>query len=591
MHESGPNGQPDKMAGLSICQNWLLDRGKAGRPCPLSLAWRGMAVRASRLEPRNPMDHAATPDLRSVPMTGRSTVFAPRSVAATSQPLASWAALSVMERGGNAVDAAVAAAAMLNVVEPHMTGMGGDMFALLWSAEEGRLVGLDSSGRSGSGMSRAAIAAAGLDGVPASGPGSVTVPGAVAGWAALLDRFGAMTFAEVLAPAIRVAEEGFPVTPIIAAQWAAAADKLRADPGAAATCLVEGRRAPRAGEWFRLPELAASFRLVAGGGAEAFYTGALGRRLVEGLEGLGGFLTLRDLAGHRALWVNPLASDFAGHTLWELPPAGQGIAALEMLRILDGFDLVSMGHNSPAYLHHLIEAKKLAFADLAGHVGDPGHMRIAPSALLAPDYVASRRSLLDPHEAAERIEPGPAAVASDTVYLCTADEHGNMVSFINSLYEGFGSGVVIPGTGFALQNRGACFTFEEGHPNQVAPRRKPLHTIIPAFVTRGHEPWLAFGVMGGSMQPQGHVQVLLNLLVFGMDLQAAIEAPRFRHTSGLEVAVEGMSRETGIALALMGHHVVDPSLTSFGGGQGVMRLARGWAAGSDPRKDGMAVGR
>ncbi len=524
-------------------------------------------------------------------VTGRSTVYAPRSAAATSQPLASWAAISVMERGGNAVDAAVAAAAMLNVVEPHMTGMGGDMFALLWSAEEGRLVGLDSSGRSGSGMSREALAAAGLGDVPASGPRSVTVPGAVAGWAALLERFGTMTFAEVLAPAIRVAEEGFPVTPIIAGQWAAAADKLRADPGAAATYLVGGRRAPRAGEWFRSPELAASFRLVAGGGADAFYTGAPGRRLVDGLEGLGGFLTREDLAGHEARWVTPLSTDFAGHTLWELPPAGQGIAALEMLRILEGFDLGVMGHNSPAYLHHLIEAKKLAFADLAGHVGDPDHMRIPPRALLADDHVNSRRALLNRRAAADRVDPGAVVPESETIYLCTADEHGNMVSFINSLYEGFGSGVVIPGTGFALQNRGACFTFEEGHPNQVAPRKKPLHTIIPAFVTRGGEPWLAFGVMGGSMQPQGHVQVLLNLLVFGMNLQAAIEAPRFRHTAGRDVAVEGMGRTAEVALALMGHHVIDPSLTSFGGGQAVMRLERGWAAGSDPRKDGMAVGR
>ncbi|MCY3705010.1 MAG: gamma-glutamyltransferase family protein [Gammaproteobacteria bacterium] len=524
-------------------------------------------------------------------MTGRSTVYAPRSAAATSQPLASWAALSVMDRGGNAVDAAVAAAAMLNVVEPHMTGMGGDMFALLWSADEGRLLGLDSSGRSGSGMSREALLAAGLEDVPASGPGSVTVPGAVAGWAALLDRFGAMTFAETLAPAIRVAEEGFPVTPIIAGQWAAAAGKLRADPGAAATYLVGGRRVPRAGEWFRSPELAASFRVVAGGGAGAFYTGELGARLVDGLEGLGGFLTHDDLARHETRWVTPLSADFAGHTLWELPPAGQGIAALEMLRILEGLDLRIMGHNSPAYLHHLIEAKKLAFADLAGHVGDPEHMKIPAQALLADDHVNSRRVLLNPREAADRVDPGTVVPESETIYLCTADEHGNMVSFINSLYEGFGSGVVIPGTGFALQNRGACFTFEEGHPNQVAPRKKPLHTIIPAFVTHGGEPWLAFGVMGGSMQPQGHVQVLLNLLVFGMDLQAAIEAPRFRHTAGRDVAVEGMGRTTEVALALMGHHVLDPSLTSFGGGQAVMRLERGWAAGSDPRKDGMAVGR
>ncbi|MGH7481598.1 MAG: gamma-glutamyltransferase [Longimicrobiales bacterium] len=541
--------------------------------------------------------HAAAAQAPSEPsMAGRSTVYAPRGVVATSQPLASAAALRVLQDGGNAIDAAVTAAAVLNVVEPHMTGIGGDMFALLWSAEEDGLVGLNASGRAGSGMTRAAILGRGLDDVPYDGPGAVTVPGALSGWAALLERFGTLTLAEALAPAIRIAEEGFPVTPIIADDWAQQVDKLSERPAARATFLLDGERAPAAGEWFRNPDLAATFRLVAERGPDALYGGELGQRVVAHLDSIGGFLTLEDLRAHEATWVEPIGVDFRGVRVWELPPNGQGIAALEMLRILEPFDLRALGHNSAAYLHHLIEAKKLAFADLERYVADPAHMDIDPRALLSDAHIRSRRALLDPERAAERVEPGVPVTASETVYLAVADSAGNMVSFINSIYEYFGSGVVVPGTGIMLQNRGAGFTLEPGLPNTVAPGKRPFHTLIPGFATRPgpdgrQQPWLAFGVMGGSIQPQGHVQLLLNLLVFDMPLQDAIDAARFRHYGGLRVGLEPpLGDDVRAGLEALGHEVVGLPRISAGGAQAVMRLDRGWAAGSDPRKDGLAVG-
>lgn len=523
--------------------------------------------------------------------SGRSTVYAPRGVAATSQPLATGAALRILEEGGNAVDAAVAAAAVLNVTEPHMTGMGGDMFAILWSAEEGRLIGLDASGRSGSGVDLAALEAEGTTRAPSTGPRAVTVPGALAGWSALVEEHGTMTLARVLAPAIRIAEEGFPVTPIIAQDWAGQVDKLKRNEGARATFLLDGARAPEAGEWFRNPDLARSFRRVAEDGPDVFYGGELGREIVDGLAELGGWLTLDDLRRMEVRWVEPLSVDYGGYTLHELPPAGQGVAALQMLKMLEGFDLGAMGHNTPEYLHTLIEAKKLAHADLARYVADPEHMEVTPEALLDPDYLASRAALIDGSRAADRPDPGKLGTASETVYLTVADDEGNMISFINSIYGYFGSGVVVPGTGIMLQNRGAGFTLEEGHPNRLAPGKKPFHTIIPAFVTRDGEPWLSYGVMGGSMQPQGHVQVLLNLVEFDMDLQEAIDAARFRHFSGTSVAVEGVSDEVARELRARGHDLRHHVGVAFGGGQAVLRLERGWAAASDPRKDGMAAGR
>jgi gamma-glutamyltranspeptidase/glutathione hydrolase len=522
--------------------------------------------------------------------SGRSTVYAPRGAVGTSQPLATGAALQVLERGGNAVDAAIAAAAVLNVTEPYMTGIGGDMFAILWSSEEQRLVGIDGSGRSGSGADPDALAAAGETRVPYRGPRSITVPGALSGWQALLDRYGSMTLADVLAPAIRIAEDGFPVTPIIARDWANTTDVLRGDEGAAATFLIDGR-APAAGEWFRNPDLARTFRRIAQGGAAELYGGSLGRELVDRLSSMGGWLTLDDLRAQEVRWVDPISVDYKGYALWELPPAGQGVAALEMLKMLEGIDLKSMGHNSASYLHTLIEAKKLAYADLEAYVADPDYMEVTIESLLDPGYVRSRAALIDPQRAASRAEPGRLATESETIYLTVADERGNMVSFICSIYEYFGSGVVVPGTGFALQNRGAGFTLDQGHPNRLAPRKLPLHTIIPAFVTREGRPWLSFGVMGGSMQPQGHVQVLLNLIEFGMDLQEAVDAPRFRHLSGTTVSIEDLPEEVAVELRARGHTLRDPAAVAFGGAQAVMRLSRGWAAASDPRKDGMAAGR
>jgi gamma-glutamyltranspeptidase/glutathione hydrolase len=529
-------------------------------------------------------------------VAGRSTVYAPHGVIATSQPLASAAGLAVLQNGGNAVDAAVTAAAVLNLVEPHMTGIGGDMFAILWSAEEGRLVGLNASGRSGSLMTREELLRRGHTDVPIDGAEPITVPGALSGWAALLERYGTITLAEALGPAIELAEQGFPVTPIIARQWAMEVEKLERDEGARATYLVDGERAPEPGEWFRNPDLAATLRLIAERGPRTLYGGELGEQIVERVQELGGFITLEDLKSHAPSWVEPIAIDFKGYRVYELPPNGQGVAALEMLRILEPYDLAAMGHNSARYLHHLIEVKKLAFADLARWVGDPGQMAVSPQDLLSDGFIEARRAQVDPGRAAERVEPGAAATSSETIYLSAADRYGNMISFINSIYWEFGSGIVVPGTGFALQNRGAGFTMEPGLANTVAPGKLPFHTIIPAFVTRiagdgGERPWLTFGVMGGSIQPQGHVQVLLNLLVFGMDLQDAIDAPRFRHLAGLEVALEApIGDDVRRALAAMGHVILPDGSVSFGGCQAVMRLERGWAAGSDPRKDGLAIG-
>ncbi len=538
---------------------------------------------------------AGAPLMAQVPSpattSGRSTVYAPRGVAATSQPLATTAALNILEAGGNAVDAAVAAAAVLNVTEPHMTGMGGDMFAILWSAEEGRLVGMDASGRSGSRVDVEALLAEGVDDAPSTGPRAVTVPGALAGWSALVENHGRLSLAEVLQPAIRIADEGFPVTPIIAQDWAGQVEKLQRNEGARATFLLDGERAPEPGDWFRNPDLAETFRRVAREGPEVFYGGALGQEIVDGLEELGGYLTLDDLRGMDVRWVEPLSVDYKGYTLHELPPAGQGVAALQMLKMLEGFDLQAMGHNTPEYLHTLIEAKKLAHADLARYVADPDHMEVSPESLLEPSYLASRAALIDAGEAADRPDPGNLITDSETVYLTVADEEGNMISFINSIYGYFGSGVVVPGTGLMLQNRGAGFVMEEGHPNRLAPGKKPFHTIIPAFVTRDGEPWLSYGVMGGSMQPQGHVQVLLNLVEFGMDPQEAIDAERFRHFSGTSVSVEGVGDEVARELEALGHDLRHHVGVAFGGGQLILRLDRGWAAASDPRKDGMAAGR
>jgi len=534
--------------------------------------------------------------LRPTTLAGRSTVYAPNGVIATSHPLASAAGLAVLEEGGNAIDAAVTAAIMLNLVEPHATGIGGDLFAILWSANEQKLLGLNASGRAGAGMTREELIRRGYDAVPLDGAEPVTVPGALSGWVALLEQHGTISLARAMEPTIQLAEQGFPVSPIVAKQWAENADRIQDDPAARTTYLIDGQRAPRPGEWFSNPDFAQTLGLIARQGPDVFYRGELGERIVNRVQELGGFLSLDDLKDHSVEWIEPLSVPFKGYRLWELPPNGQGVAALEMLRILEDYDLKGMGHNSAAYLHHLIEAKKIAFADLARYVGDPDHMEIAPRDLLSDSFIDARRELLSPQKAAVRQEPGEIVTGSNTIYLSAADGQGNMISLINSIYWEFGSGVVVPGTGIILQNRGAGFTLEEGFANTLAPGKRPFHTIIPAFVTRSNadgyeEPWLSFGVMGGSMQPQGHVQVLLNLLVFDMGLQEAIDAPRFRHGDSLKVALESpVSDDVRAALDVMGHETLEGERVSFGGAQAVMRLRKGWAAGSDPRKDGMAAG-
>jgi gamma-glutamyltranspeptidase / glutathione hydrolase len=554
----------------------------------------GMQLLLSALVSTTPMlGQAQQPNTSPATNSGRSTVYAPNAVLATSQPLATSAGLEMMRRGGNAIDAAVAAAAVLNLTEPHMTGIGGDMFAIVWSEREQRLIGMNAAGPSGSLISREELIRRGRERMPGSGAESITVPGALAGWAALLERYGTLSLAEVLQPAIRLAEQGFPVTPIIAQDWAGQLGKLKADAGSAATYLVDGERAPLAGEWFTNPDLARSFRLIAEQGPAAFYGGELGRRVVDGVRALDGFLTYDDLTRVRVEWVDPVGVRFGDYKLYELPPPGQGIAALQMLRLLEGADLEAMGHNSPEYLHHLIEAKKIAYADLAGHIADPDHMRVSVEQLLSDEYMALRRALFNPQVAAELVEPGAGFTESETIYLAAADAEGNMISFINSVYGYFGAGVTVPGTGFVLQNRGGGFTLEEDHPNTVAPNKRPFHTLVPAFATRitpsGEEPWMAFGVMGGAMQPQGHVQVLLNMIVFGMDPQEANDAARFQHNSGRRVSFEGPIDEGVRArLAELGHDVT--SGRAFGGSQMVVKLPRGWAASSDVRKDGHAAG-
>ncbi|MDX1395667.1 MAG: gamma-glutamyltransferase [Gemmatimonadota bacterium] len=525
-----------------------------------------------------------------LPIAGRSTVYAPHGMIATSQPLASAAGLRILEMGGNAFDAAIAASAVLSLVEPHMTGLGGDLWSLFWSADEGRLVGLDATGRAGARSTPEQIRADGFDRMPGSGPQAVTVPGAIAGWAALNERYGSMPLADILERAIDLAENGFPVTPIIASQWQGQLRKLQEDPGSSDTYLLDGGRAPEAGEWFTNPDLAASLRMIAEQGPSAMYGGALGRRVVDGLTQLGGYLTIEDMEAMEVRWVDPISIDYRGWTIWELPPAGQGVAALQMMKMLEGHDVGSLGHNSPEYLHLLIEAKKLAFADLERYVSDADYMEVTTDEMLDPEYLTARGALIDRDRAREDVEPGEPVTASETIYLSAADRFGNQVSFIHSIYSYFGSGVVIPGTGFVLQNRGAGFTLEDGHPNQVAPGKRPFHTLIPGFITRDGEPYAAFGVMGGSMQPQGHTQVVLNMVEFGMDPQAAIDAARFRHMGGLRVAVENMTPSLQAALEGKGHEIIPWWEVDYGGGQMVARLDRGWAGASDARKDGMAVG-
>jgi len=525
----------------------------------------------------------------------RSNVLARHGVVAASQPLAAMAGVEVLRAGGNAIDAAVAAAVALNVVEPMSTGIGGDLFALVWLNSERRLRALNASGRAPYAATIERVRGMGHYRMPLLGMLPVTVPGAADGWETLVRTCGRLPLSQVMAPAIRLAEEGFPVSEVIAGNWAGARSKLAAHPASAAAYLVDGRT-PRAGEIFRQPDLANTLRLVAEGGAQAFYRGRIAEQIVAFSHANGGLLSLQDLAEHTSSWVEPISTAYHGVQLCECPPNGQGIVALMALNILAGFDLKALGHNTPAYLHLVVEALKLAFADAHYHVTDPEHYRAPVTQMLSPEYAATRRRLISPARAlptARRGLPHPG----DTIYLTAADGEGNVISLINSLYHGFGSGMVVEGTGIALQNRGASFSLDAKHPNHLAPHKRPYHTIIPAMILdEAGKPLYSYGVMGGHMQPQGHVQVLLNLVDWGMSPQEALDAPRVYWDEENHISIEPMlGPEVRQALIALGHDVApfdQVSMGLFGGGQ-VIRIdpqTGVLCAGSEPRKDGCAIG-
>ena len=534
--------------------------------------------------------------------TPRVPVVAKRGMVATSEPLAAQVGVETLRRGGHAVDAAIATNAMLGLVEPMSCGLGGDLFAIVWDASTQELLGLNGSGRAPAAMTREAFSSRGLGRVPERGPLSWTVPGCVDGWFALHERFGRLPLDELLEPAISLATDGFPVAPVISRMWTAAGDLLTRDPGASQTFLFGGRP-PTTGDHVRNPELAASLRMICAEGRNAFYEGLIAERIVACARATGGLLGPGDLACHTSTWVDPISVDYRGYTVWELPPNTQGVAALQMLRLLEGFDLGRMERTSAEHLHLLIEAKKLAYEDRARYYADPAFADVPIDALISPAYADRRRRLIS--STARQCIPveDPRLSAGDTVYLTVVDEARNAVSFIQSIYQSFGSGVVPPETGFAMQNRGSLFHLAPDHPNALEPGKRPFHTIIPAFVTRAGEPVFCFGVMGGDMQPQGHVQILVNRIDFGMDVQAAGDAPRVRHVGsstptgepmddGGTVWLEpGFPEETIDGLRAKGHRVEIRS-SGFGGYQGIWidSKAKTLRGGSEPRKDGCAIG-
>lgn len=534
----------------------------------------------------------------------RSVVHARHGMVAAAHPLAVQVGLDVLRRGGTAVDAAIATNAMLGFLEPVSCGVGGDLFALVWDAGREKLFALDASGRAPRAAAPERIPALPDGTIPLHSPWAWTVPGAVDGWFELHGRFGRLPMREILEPAIRAAQEGEPVPQVIAGAWARGARVFRDKPGFAETFLPEGR-APAEGEIFRNPALARTYRTLAEGGRDAFYRGPIAEAIDSFSVLHGGFLRREDLAEHRSLWVEPLSTSYRGVTVWELPPPTQGLAALQILNILETFDLRRLGRDAADFWHLLVEAKKLAFEDRARSYTDPGFSPPPVERLLSKSYARQRAMILDARRAARSIEAGrPALVQGDTTYLAVGDADGNMVSLIQSNYTGFGSGYVLEEWGFGLQNRGALFSLLEGSPNRLEPGKRPFHTIIPAFLSREGRPWVAFGVMGGDMQPQGHAQIVVNLVDFGMNLQEAGDAPRFHHTGSSEptgtLMRDGgdLHLESGVSPAIRrelsrrGHRIVDASPAVFGGYQAVARdPATGvYSGASESRKDGCAMG-
>ena len=544
--------------------------------------------------------NATDPYSSSYFQSRRSAVMARNGAVATSQPLAAQAGLRMLLDGGNAVDAAVAMAAALNVVEPGSTGIGGDMFALIWNKSERRVVALNGSGRSGAAANPDDVRKAGFDSIPNELDGcafSVSVPGTVHGWETALENYGRMTLAEVLRPAIDYALNGYAVSEVIARGWQGSETKLRHRPSGSQMLPVNGR-APKCGEVVALPELGGSLQIIAEGGSEAYYKGDIGKKIAAYVQQEGGWLTEDDIASHHSDWDEAIHVNYRGVEVWECPPNGQGIAALIALNIAEGFDIVDMGSQSPDAYHHLIESMRLGYADALQYVADPRVAEVPIGPLLSNEYGDRRRSSIDPMRAHANVSYGDPMGGGDTIYCTAVDGDGNACSLINSLFAGFGSGLVVPGTGIALQNRGSLFSFDPDHPNYLAGRKRPYQTIIPAMATRDDEMWLSFGVMGGFQQPQGHLQVVSNMVDFGMDSQKALDALRFSIDvqGDRSVRVEEDLNETVVSkLRGRGHNVVVQQgyeRTGFGGGQVVSRDAETGVlcAGTEPRKDGSALG-
>ncbi|GAE52739.1 gamma-glutamyltranspeptidase [Xanthomonas arboricola pv. pruni str. MAFF 311562] len=540
------------------------------------------------------------------PFATRSEVIAPHAMAATSQPLATQIALDVMKEGGSAVDAAIAANAALGLMEPTGNGVGGDLFAIVWDPKTSKLYGYNGSGRSPRSLTLAEFQRRGLKDIPPTGPLPVSVPGAVDGWFALHERFGRKPMAQNLAPAIRYARDGHPVAETIAYYWDRSVPRLSQYPGFKEQFTIDGH-APRKGELWKNPNLANTLQQIADGGRDAFYKGDIARTIGAYFKANGGYLSYQDLASHTGEWVEPVSTNYRGYDVWELPPNSQGIAALQMLNILEGYDFSKIPYGSAEHVHLFTEAKKLAFADRARFYADPAFQPAPLARLISKDYAAQRRALISMDKALKEVQPGtPKQLEEgDTIYMTVADADGMMVSLIQSNYRGMGSGMAPPGLGFILQDRGEMFVLKKDHPNGYAPGKRPFQTIIPAFVTKDGKPWLSFGVMGGAMQPQGHVQIVMNLVDFHMNLQEAGDAPRIQHegsteptgqatamSDGGEVNLEtGFSYDTIRALMRKGHRVIFAD-GPYGGYQAIARdPASGvYYGASESRKDGQAAG-
>jgi gamma-glutamyltranspeptidase/glutathione hydrolase len=522
----------------------------------------------------------------ALPYPSRRQPIMARNVVATSQPLATQAGIAMLHAGGNAVDAALATAIALTICEPCSNGLGSDLFAIVWDGSE--LVGLNASGRAPAAWSPARYAGQGV--MPRAGWTTVTIPGAVSGWIALSKRFGKLPFADLFGPAIRYARDGYAVSPVVAEKWSKAVPILGDVPGFADHFLPRGR-APEAGELFASPAMAATMEKIARTSGESFYRGELAEAMVAHSRKYDGGHSLADFETHSCDWVPPLAHDYHGYTIHEIPPNGQGIAALMALGILENFVLQGHAVDSIEVQHLEIEAMKLAFADAHRYVADPRAMTVTPGQLLDRSYLASRSRLIDRSRAQDfrHGQPPPAG----TVYLTAADESGMMVSLIQSNYMGFGSGIVVPGTGISLQNRGTGFSLEDGHPNIVGGGKRPFHTIIPGFVTRDGQPYCSFGVMGGPIQPQAHLQTLVRLIDYGSNPQAVLDAPRWKVSAGVSLDMESNAApDLRDGLAALGHQFasVPDSYMDFGAGQFIVRSDAGYIAGSDPRRDGQAAG-